>query len=234
MGAGTSLLLTCILTSGTTSASWQSAYITDGGVATPGAAGTVLRSNGTAWIASSTQWDDTYALNSIPFASSANVVGGLAPANRAVLTSGATGIPVMTALATDGQVIVGSTAGVPAAATLTPGTGISIANGSNSITISATGGGFGIATISGTSQAAAVNTMYIALNAGQTTLTLPGTYSVGDTIVMVGSTANAGGWIVATAAGDTIRVNNVTSSAGGTVTCTAVAVDTTSVLLTTT
>jgi hypothetical protein len=134
---------------------------------------------------------------------------------------------------------------------LTPGTGISIANGSNSITISATGGGFGIATISGTSQAAAVNTMYIALNAGQTTLTLPGTYSVGDTIVMVGSTANAGGWIVATAAGDTIRVNNVTSSAGGTVTCTAVAgqvielvadvanvswvmVDTTSVLLTTT
>lgn len=40
---------------------------------------------------------------------------------------------------TDGQLAIGSTAGVPAAATLTAGSGISITNGSNSITIAATG-----------------------------------------------------------------------------------------------
>lgn len=223
MSAGTSLLLTCVSTSGTTAASWQSAYLTDAGVATPGAAGTILRSNGTNWLASTSTFADTYAVSTILYAGSANAVSGLATANRAVLTTGATGIPVLTALAADGQLIIGSTAGAPAAATLTSGTGISIAVGSNSITISATGGGFAVATIAGTTQAAAVNTMYIALNAGQTTLTLPAVYSVGDTVIMVGSTANTGGWIIQTAAGDTVRVNNSTTSAGGTVTSAAVA-----------
>lgn len=313
MAAGTSLLLTCVSTSGTGISSWQSAYITDAGVAPPGAAGTILRSDGSAWVASTSTFADTYSINtilyagsantvsglaaaargvlvsdnsSVPsmlasastsgqvlqgsttgtptwstptypsasgsagvilrsdgtnniyststfadtyavstilYASGANAVSGLAAANRAVLTSGATGVPVMTALANDGELIIGSTAGAPAAATLTPGTGISIANGSNSITISATGGGFGVATVAGTSQAAAVNTMYILLNAGQTTVTLPGTCSVGDTVILVGSTANTGGWILDAPAGDTIIFNGSTTSAGGTITSSALA-----------
>lgn len=311
MADNTSLLLTCILTSGTGIASWQSSYLTDAGISPPGASGTILRSNGTAWIASTSTfadtysastllysngantvtglaasargvlvsdnssvpsmlasasttgqilqgsttgaptWStptypstsgtagtilrsdgtnnlyttstfaDTYAVSTILYASSSNTVSGLATANRAVLTTGATGVPALTSLATDGQVIIGSTAGAPAAATLTPGTGISIANAGNSITISATGGGFAVATISGTTQSAAVNTMYIALNAGQTTVTLPAVYSVGDSIILVGSTANTGGWIITASAGDTVRVLNSTTSAGGTVTSTA-------------
>ncbi len=84
-------------------------------------------------------------------------------------------------------------------------------------------GVFTTTTISGTTQAAAVATRYIALNAGQTTVTLPSTYAVGDVIALVGSTANTGGWILTANTGDTIRVNNSTTSAGGTVTCTAVA-----------
>jgi len=172
---------------------------------------------------STATWPIVTTINQILYSSAANTVTGLATANQAVLTTGLTGTPVLTALAADGQLIVGSTAGVPAAATLTPGTGISIANGSNTITISATGGGFGIATIAGTTQTAAVNTMYIALNAGQTTLTLPATYSVGDSVLLVGSTANTGGWIIQAEAGDTVRVNNSTTSAGGTVTSSAVA-----------
>ncbi len=84
-------------------------------------------------------------------------------------------------------------------------------------------GVLGRATIAGTSQAASVNMKYFALAAGQTTLTLPGTYAVGDVIALIGSTANTGGWIIATAAGDTVRVNNATTSAGGTVTSAAVA-----------
>lgn len=41
----------------------------------------------------------------------------------------------------DGELIIGATSGAPLAATLTAGTGISITNGANSITIAATGGG---------------------------------------------------------------------------------------------
>ena len=313
MAAGTSLLLTCVSTSGTGISSWQSSYLTDAGIATPGAAGTILRSDGSNWVASTSTFADTYSVSTILYASSANTVAGLAAAargvlvsnntsvpsmlasatvtgqvlqgsttgtpawstptypsasgsagvilrsdgtnniyststfadtyavstilyasglnavsglaaaNRAVLTSGATGVPVMTALAADGQLIIGSTAGAPAAATLTPGTGISIASGSNSITISATGGGFGVATVSGTSQAAAVNTMYILLNAAQTTVTLPGTCSVGDTVILVGSNANVAGWILDAPAGDTIMYNGTATSAGGTITSSALA-----------
>jgi len=50
---------------------------------------------------------------------------------------------------TDGQVIIGSTAGSPAWASLTAGAGISITPGSNSITIAATGGGSFVSTLTG-------------------------------------------------------------------------------------
>jgi hypothetical protein len=42
---------------------------------------------------------------------------------------------------TNGQLVIGSTGGAPQAATLTPGSGISITNGAGSISISVTGGG---------------------------------------------------------------------------------------------
>jgi len=122
---------------------------------------------------------------------------------------------------TDGQVLIGDTGNPPQAATLTPGTGISIAGGAGSITISATGGGFAVATVAGTSQTAAVNTMYILLNAGQTTVTLPSTFSVGDSVVLVGSTANTGGWVLTAETGDTITYNGAATTAGGTITCSA-------------
>lgn len=80
----------------------------------------------------------TTTVSQLLYSSATNTVTGLATANRAVLTTGATGIPVVTALAIDGQLIIGSTAGVPAAATLTAGSRISITNASNSITITAT------------------------------------------------------------------------------------------------
>lgn len=215
-----------------------------------GASGTIQRSNGSAWVASTATFADTYAASTILYSNGANTVEGLATANSAMLRTNGSGVPAWSASLTDGQVMIGATGSTPAPATLTPGTGISIANSAGGITISATGGGFAVATISGTSQNAAVNTMYIALNAGQTTLTLPATFSVGDTVTLVGSTANTGGWIIQTAAGDTVRVNNSSTSSGGTVTSSAVAgqtielvadvadtswvmVDTSSVILTT-
>jgi hypothetical protein len=77
--------------------------------------------------------------NQILYSSSDNVITGLATANRAVLTTGTTGIPVLTTLPADGELLIGSTAGVPAAATLTQGTGVTITNASNSITIAVNG-----------------------------------------------------------------------------------------------
>lgn len=207
-----------MLQSGATAApTWSTATYP----ATAGTAGTILRSNATNWVNSTATFADTYAISTLLYASGANAVSGLAAANRAVLTSGATGIPVMTALAADGQLIIGSTAGAPAAATLTAGTGVTITNASNSVTISVSGGGLATATIAGTTQSAAVNTQYIALNAGQTTVTLPATCAVGDLVSLIGATANAGGWILDAPAGDTVRVLNSTTSAGGTVASTA-------------
>ena len=46
---------------------------------------------------------------------------------------------VTSAAMTDGQILIGSTAGAPAAATITAGSGISVVNAGNSITISASG-----------------------------------------------------------------------------------------------
>jgi len=190
-----------------------------------GAAGTVLRSSGAAWVASTATFADTYAVSTLLYASGANAVTGLATTNRAVLGTSATGVPQWLAL-TDGQIAIGSTAGAPAAASITAGSGVTVTNASNSITISATGGGLATATIAGTTQTAAINTQYIALNAGQTTVTLPAVCAVGDIVALVGSTANTGGWILDAPAGDTIRVLNSTTSAGGTVTSTAQAGET--------
>jgi hypothetical protein len=103
--------------------------------------GQILQNNAAADPSYSTAtYPSTTTVSQILYSSATNVVSGLATANRAVLTTGTTGIPVLTALATNGQLIIGSTAGSPAAATLTQGTGITITNGSNTITIAATGG----------------------------------------------------------------------------------------------
>ena len=106
-----------------------------------GTAGTVLQGQGAgvALELSTATYPATTTINQVLYSSAANTVAGLATANRAVMTTGATGVPVMTALATDGQVIIGSTAGAPAAATLTAGSGISITNASNAITIASSG-----------------------------------------------------------------------------------------------
>ena len=105
-------------------------------------AGQILQSAGAAAdpVFSTATYPSTTTVNQILYSSSTNVVSGLATANRAVLTTGATGVPVLTAL-TDGQIIIGSTAGAPAAASITSSDGsITITPGSNSISLTVTGG----------------------------------------------------------------------------------------------
>lgn len=106
-----------------------------------GAASTILQGQGvgTASAFSTATYPATTTINELLYSSANNTVGGLTTANRAVLTTTSTGVPVATALATDGQLIIGSTAGAPAAATITAGSGITVTNASNSITIASTG-----------------------------------------------------------------------------------------------
>lgn len=97
-----------------------------------------------------------------------------------VVISGATATTALAAVTlTDGQLAIGSSAGNPAAATLTAGTGITITNGHNSITINAAGGAM-TWSVKSTSFNAAVNNGYFIT--GTATATLPASPSIGDEI----------------------------------------------------
>ena len=79
-----------------------------------------------------------------------------------------------------------------------------------------TQGGLVWSNVSGTSQAASVNNGYIIGNASQTTVTLPATAAIGDTIAVQGK--GAGGWVLTANTGQTIQVGSSATSSGGTVT----------------
>ncbi len=117
---------------------------------------------------------------------------------------------------TDGQIPIGFSGANPSLATLTAGSGISIVNGSGSITISSSAtGGLVWSEVTGTSQAMAVNHGYILNNAALVTATIPATAAIGDIIAVVGK--GAGGWRIAQNGGDIIRIgsSNTTTGAGG-------------------
>lgn len=200
-----------------------------------GTTGQVLQTNTGAdptW--STATYPSTTTINQILYSSAANTVTGLATANNGVLTTGTSGIPVITALASNGQLIIGSGSGAPAAATLTAGTGITITNAANSITIAATNpSGFPWTDVTGATQTLAVNNGYITDHTN-VTYTLPASAALGDTIKIVGklgittiaqnanqqidmssasSTVGVGGSVAGTNVGDCIELICITSGA---------------------
>jgi hypothetical protein len=96
-------------------------------------------------------------------------------------------------------------------ATITAGAGISVTPGANTITIASTNG-IAWTEVTGTSQAMAVDSGYIANNAGLVTLTLPATAVVGDRVRIAGK--GAGGWRCGQNAGQTINFGNTSTTAG--------------------
>jgi hypothetical protein len=120
-------------------------------------------------------------------------------------------------LSSNGELLIGSSGADPVAATITPGTGISITNGAGSITIAATESGPSFVNVTGTTQTLAANTVYMANNASVVTFTLPATAAIGDYYKIVGY--GAGGWTVAQNASQQINVGNeaTTSGTGGSV-----------------
>lgn len=162
----------------------------------------------------------TTTVSEILYSSSTNVVSGLATANRAVLTTGTTGIPVLTAIATDGQMIIGSTAGAPAAGTITSTGGtIAVTTGSNTLNLEVTGGGFTWTDVTGATQTLAVQNGYITDRGAGVVYTLPATAVLGSEILIVGKlglttiTPNANQQILIGSASGTV---GVTGTAVGT------------------
>jgi len=185
-----------------------------------------------AW--SSATYPATTTINQILYSSSNNVIVGLSTANQAVLTTGTGGVPVLTAIATNGQLIIGSTAGAPAAATLTAGSGITITNAANSITIASTTGSLTWTDVTGATQTLAAANGYITNRSGGVTYTLPASGTLGDLIRIVGllglstiaqnanqqivtgsdsSTIGASGTVVGTNVGDCIELICITAGA---------------------
>lgn len=143
----------------------------------------------------------------------AGTFSGVTVTNHATLV-GAASNGITSVLQGAGQILIGTTAGDPSAASLTPGTGISISSVSGAITISSAGAGTTWTTVTGTTQAMAVNNGYVANNAGLVTLTLPATAAVGDVILVAG--LGAGGWSIAQNAGQLIHIGNQVTTTGAT------------------
>lgn len=174
------------------------------------AAGSItINATGRGTVNSGNQFELAY------YATTGTQISGLTTQNSSALVTDASGQPAWLSSLTNGQLIIGNTGGTPTAATLTAGSGISIANAGGSITISGTGGGYSWTEVTGTSQAMAVNNGYIANNAGLVTLTLPATASVGDTVTVQGK--GAGLFRIAQNAGQTIHFGSrdTTTGAGG-------------------
>lgn len=114
-----------------------------------------------------------------------------------------------------GQILIGTTASDPAAASLTAGTGVTISSVSGAITINAAGGGLSWSTVTAATLAAAINNAYV-LNHASTpcVVTLPATAAIGSKIAIRGL-AGSGGWTATANTSQTIQFGNQSSSSAG-------------------
>lgn len=131
---------------------------------------------------------------------------------HSTLIGGAANAIVSLGVATNGQLVVGSTGAQPVLAALTPGIGIAITNAAGAITIDATGSGMAWVDVTGGAQAIAVNTGYTANFATLVTATLPVSAVYGATTVIVGK--GVGLWKVAQNANQMIHFGAVTTTTG--------------------
>jgi hypothetical protein len=118
-----------------------------------------------------------------------------------------------TALATNGQVLIGSTGAAPVWAAITStGSTVSVTNGAGSIDLEVITSGIAWSREAGAAVAASDNHGYVNVNAGLTTITLPATSVLGTTIEILGE--GAGGWTIAQNAGQNIQYGNVSTTIG--------------------
>ncbi|CAB4132675.1 hypothetical protein UFOVP255_44 [uncultured Caudovirales phage] len=145
--------------------------------------------------------------------SSAGVWSGSALTQYSTLTGGASNAIVSLGVATNGQLVIGSTGTTPVLGTITAGSGISITNGAGSVTIAALGAGFTWTNEATSFNAVAENGYFITAAA---TATLPASSVNGATIRIVCVASSS--VVIQCASGDTIQLGNTASSATGTAT----------------
>lgn len=85
--------------------------------ATATGTGTILRADGTNWVATTATYPTTTTVNEILYSSATNVVSGLTTANDGVLITSHTGVPSLLANGTTGQVLTATTGAPPSWAT---------------------------------------------------------------------------------------------------------------------
>lgn len=118
-----------------------------------------------------------------------------------------------TAAGTNGQLLIGSTAAAPVFGNLTSTGGtIAFTPGAGTLNLEVVAVGLMWTEIVGASATMAVNSGYIANNAGLVTLTLPAVVAQGSIIRVAGK--GAGGWQIAQAAGQTIFFGSTTTTTG--------------------
>lgn len=113
---------------------------------------------------------------------------------------------------TNGQLLIGNSSSDPVAANISAGTGISITNGTGSITIASVGSGLSWVDQTTTTVTMAINTGYVADNAALVTLTLPTTAALGSVMRIVGK--GAGGWTISQNSGQSIQFGSVSTTGG--------------------
>lgn len=75
--------------------------------------GTILRADGTNWSPTTTTYPNTNAINTLMYASSANILGSISAANDGVLITSNTGVPSFLSAGTTGQVLTATTGSPP-------------------------------------------------------------------------------------------------------------------------
>ncbi len=151
-----------------------------------------------------------------------------------VVSKGGTGLATLTAhslqvgngtgnitqlgVATNGQIPIGSTGADPVLATITAGSGISVSNGTGTITIASTQTGLTFVDNTSTAVTMTVNTAYGNTSTGnaQVTYTIPATAVVGSVFEIIGK--STGGWVVQANTGQVINVGNTATTTAGSVT----------------
>lgn len=129
-------------------------------------------------------------------------------AHGIIIGEGSSAVAAITLSA--GQVLVGTTASDPAAATITGTAGITVSSTTGAINIAGSGAGITWVNQSTASVTAAVNSAYVITDASAVTVTLPTTAAVGSVVGVVGN--GAGGWTLAQGAGGNTRFGNVNST----------------------
>jgi len=137
----------------------------------------------------------------------------LAAARAGIVKSSTSG--VLSALIdsnSDGQVLISSSVADPAWATLTAGSGISITEGHNTISIASTATSMAWSREASDTVAAVADHGYVNTNVGLTTFTLPSSATIGTIIAIVGE--SAAGWSIAQRANQSIQFGSVATTVG--------------------